>query len=94
MEIFATTIGLVGVGMILLAYAGQQFGRVLSNGWWYLNLNLVGSLFILYSLFYQYNLPAVIIETAWVLITLFSISRRIRKVKKRRKIAKRKKKSL
>ena len=92
MEIFATTLGVIGVAMILVAYAGQQFGRMLSNGWWYLNLNLIGSLLILYSLLYQFNLPAVIIETAWVLITLFSISRRARKVKKRRKHAKRKKK--
>lgn len=92
MEIFATTLGVIGVAMILVAYAGQQFGKMLSNGWWYLNLNLIGSVLILYSLFYQFNLPAVIIETAWVLITLFSISRRVRKVKKRKKIAKRKKK--
>ena len=89
---FATTLGVIGVAMILVAYAGQQFGKMLSNGWWYLNLNLVGSVLILFSLFYQFNLPAVIIETAWVLITLFSISRRFRKVKKRKKIAKRKKK--
>ena len=92
MEIFATTIGVIGVAMILVAYAGQQFGRMLSNGWWYLSLNLIGSVFILYSLLYQFNLPAVIIETAWVLITLFSLSRRVRKVKKRKKIARRKKK--
>ena len=91
MEIFATTLGVIGVAMILVAYAGQQFGRMLSSSWWYLGLNLVGSLFILFSLFYQYNLPAVIIETAWVFITLFSLSRRIRKVKKQKKVARRKK---
>lgn len=40
-------------------------------------LNLLGALFILYSLIFHWNLASFLIEAAWVLISLIGIYRTI-----------------
>lgn len=76
MELIATTLGVLGVGMILIAYGAQQLDRMKSNSLPYLWLNLIGAILILYSLFYRFNLPAFIIECAWIAITLYGFWKR------------------
>lgn len=76
METIATTLGVIGVGMILIAYGAQQVGRMESDSLPYLWLNLVGAVLILFSLFFQFNLPSFIIEIAWISITLYGFWRR------------------
>lgn len=65
--------GLLGVGLILLAYFGLQAGRMRSHGHDYQLANLVGASLVLVSLIHEFNLSAFVIETAWVLISLYGI---------------------
>lgn len=75
-ETIATTLGVIGVGMILIAYGAQQVGRMESSSLPYLWLNLIGAILILFSLMYNFNLPAFIIECAWIIITLYGFWKR------------------
>ena len=61
---------MVGAGMILLAYLLLQMGKMTTSGLWYTVVNLVGSLMILFSLFFDFNLPALFIEVVWITVSL------------------------
>ena len=61
------------MGLILLAYALLQAGRVQGNALAYQLLNLVGALAVLVSLLYEFNLSAFVMETAWVLVSLYGM---------------------
>lgn len=68
-------LGVVGVGLILIAYAGATNGRLDPKKAPALLLNLVGALLILGSLYFDFNLSAVLMEGAWALVALFGLAR-------------------
>jgi hypothetical protein len=68
-------VGNVGVVAILVAYALLQLGRLDGRGWRYAALNAVGAALILYSLTHAFNQSAFLIESAWLVISLFGIGR-------------------
>lgn len=68
-------LGVVGVLMILTAYAGATMGRLDPKRPAALLLNLVGALLILWSLYFEFNLSAVLMEAAWALVALFGLLR-------------------
>ena len=72
---FADVAGLVGVGVILIAYAGSALGRLSATSLIAHALNLVGAALILVSLAYDFNLPPVGMEPAWPLVALFGLVR-------------------
>jgi hypothetical protein len=65
--------GVVGVLMMLLAYALAQLGRMKVDQLPALLINLIGSLLVLVSLAYKFNLSAVLMESAWALVALFGL---------------------
>ena len=67
--------GLVGVGLILVAYAAAQLKTLDPTRPPALLMNLAGSTLILVSLTHAFNLSAVIVEAAWALIALFGLVR-------------------
>jgi hypothetical protein len=67
--------GLLGVAMILGAYAGAQLRRLDPVKAPALVLNLVGSSLILISLGRAFNLAAAVVEAAWAMIALFGLLR-------------------
>jgi hypothetical protein len=67
--------GVIGVGMTLAAYALAQLGRMRVDSAPSLLMNLVGSLLILLSLSFRFNLSAVLMEGAWGLVALFGLAR-------------------
>jgi len=67
--------GLVGVTLILAAYAAAQLHRLDTTRPPALLMNLIGSCLILFSLTRAFNLSAVIVEAAWALIALFGLAR-------------------
>jgi hypothetical protein len=69
--IIADTIGTIGVAITLLAYFLLNINRLTPEGKLYPLLNLFGSAGILYSLFYNWNTPAVMMEVAWMLISFY-----------------------
>ena len=68
-------LGVVGVGLIVLAYAGAQLGRMDPREAPSLVLNLSGSGLILGSLVFRFNLAAFLMEAAWALVALFGLAR-------------------
>ena len=71
-------LGIVGVLLILIAYAGVQAERLDARGLPAFAMNLAGSLFILASLvFGAFNLSAALVEAAWALIALYGLARRL-----------------
>lgn len=69
----ANTIGLVGVVMVLYAYFMLQIGRMPQDSVRYSLINFIGSVFILFSLIFYWNLASVVIEIAWLLISLYGL---------------------
>ena len=62
--------GLIGVAMMLVAYALSSAGRVRVDAWPALAVNLIGAGLVLASLVFKFNLPAFIMETAWAVVAL------------------------
>jgi hypothetical protein len=68
--------GLVGVLMILIAYAGAALGRLDAQGLWSLLANLIGAALILVSLLLgAFNLASTAMEGAWALVALVGLVR-------------------
>jgi hypothetical protein len=68
--------GLVGVFVILVAYAGAALGRLDPKGVWSLLANLLGALLILVSLLLgAFNLASTAMEGAWALVALAGLMR-------------------
>lgn len=68
-------IGLIGVVMVLIAFYLLNTHKVMVLDMSYQLLNFVGAVLILISLFYSWNLASVLIEIAWILISLLGIYR-------------------
>lgn len=75
MTLIPSIIGMAGAGMILLAYLLLQMGKMTTEGLWYTVINLVGSLMILFSLFFDFNLPALFIEVVWITVSVVALVR-------------------
>ncbi len=73
----ANIVGVVGVFVVLYAYLSLQIGKMRHEKVWYSVLNTAGSIFILYSLFFYWNLASGIIEIAWLVISLYGLGKAI-----------------
>lgn len=77
--LLADAVGLAGVAAILLAYFLLQKDVLASHDRRYLWLNLLGSIAVLLSLLTHWNLPSVVIEAAWISISLYGFFRLYRR---------------
>jgi len=68
-------IGLLGVAFILLAYLLLSTAKIQSNSLKYHLLNFTGAWLILFSLYFHWNLASVVIEVAWIMISVVGIYR-------------------
>jgi hypothetical protein len=66
-------LGIIGVFLVLFAYYMLHLGKMAAKSFNYPFLNLCGSLLILISLFYSWNFPAFIIQTAWAVISMYGL---------------------
>jgi len=78
---FYSIIGLPGVFLILLTYFLLQTEKMSSTGFLYSFLNLTGASLILFSLLYEWNLAAALIEIFWIIISLLGLIRYFKKRK-------------
>lgn len=67
--------GVVGVGLVLLAYAGIHFDWFDPKAAPALLMNLFGSALILMSMTHAFNLPAFLMEAAWAAMALYGLVR-------------------
>jgi len=66
-------LGNIGVFLILIMYLFLQVKKVSFDSLIYSLLNAIGALLILVSLFYNFNLSAFVIESFWLLISIYGI---------------------
>lgn len=75
LEKYSDLIGVIGVFLVLMAYFLLNTNKLSSRHIKYLLCNFIGSILILFSLFYTWNLSSVVIEIAWILISLLGLYR-------------------
>lgn len=75
----ATAVGIVGVIVVLLSYILLQLQHIDPYSFLYSCMNLMGSVMVLFSLYYEWNLSAVIIEVVWSFISLYGMYRALMK---------------
>lgn len=71
-------IGNVGVVLILGSYLMVQLGRIQATGLANVCANGIGAACVLYSLLFDFNLSAFVIEAAWLLISGVGLLRILR----------------
>ena len=68
-------VGIVGVVIVVITYFLLQSEKIDSKGFLYSFLNAVGSLLVVYSLLYNWNLASFILEFFWILISLYGLKK-------------------
>lgn len=68
-------VGTIGVAVIILIYVFLQIGKIRSEQLAYSLLNGIGAAMILVSLWFAPNLPSIVVESFWLLISLFGIGK-------------------
>ena len=72
---FYDLIGSIGVGIIIFTYILLQTARLKSESLAYSALNAFGASLIAFSLIFNFNISAFIVEVFWILISLYGIIR-------------------
>ncbi len=67
--------GVIGVALMLFAYAAGQLNRLEMTSLPALLMNLTGSALVLWSLSFKFNLSAALMEGAWFLVALYGLVR-------------------
>lgn len=71
--------GYIGVVLVLLAFLLLQAHKLRGNGLIYQAMNVLGALGVMLSLLFgQFNMPAFVMQAAWLVIGIFGIGRGIR----------------
>ena len=78
---FYDLIGSVGVGLIILTYILLQTEKIKSESLSYSVLNGLGAGLIVFSLIYNFNFSAFVVESLWVLISLYGVGKYLLKGK-------------
>lgn len=79
---FYDLIGSVGVATIIITYVLLQTEKIRSESLTYSVLNGLGAGLIVFSLIFDFNFSAFVVESLWVLISLYGIGKYFLKVKK------------
>ena len=68
-------IGNIGVMLIIGSYFFIQIGKLSATGMTYTVANIFGAAFILYSLYFEFNMSAFLVEAFWLLISFVGLGR-------------------
>jgi hypothetical protein len=79
-ESFLIVLGLIGSVLVLAAYFALASGRLNKDDPRYYWLNILATAMLLASLMVQWNLPAVVSQVVWIILSLTALWR-IRKVR-------------
>jgi paired small multidrug resistance pump len=78
MEFIYNSAGIIGVILIMIAFLFLQIGKISAQSIHYSLLNIFGASGILISLLYEWNLSAFLMESSWLVISLYGLFRAIR----------------
>ncbi len=67
-------VGIAGAVLIIAAYLLLQLRLIDADNVWYSLANAAGAALILLSLWFKFNLAAVIIEVFWLAISLYGVA--------------------
>lgn len=79
---FTNIIGLLGVLVIVTMYIRLQIGSLDPLTFSYSLYNLIGSVAILFSLLFNWNLASVVIECIWIIASILGMARALKSKKK------------
>ena len=79
--------GFVGAAIIVVAYFAMQQRWLNALDWRFPAANVVGSVLILVSLWFEWNFPSVVIEVFWALISFLGVVRSLAERRRRNLIA-------
>lgn len=74
-------VGIAGAVMIIAAYLLLQLRLIDADNVWYSLANAAGAALILLSLWFKFNLAAVIIEVFWLAISLYGVAAALKRRK-------------
>ena len=66
-------VGNIGVALLVITYAGLQFGKLDAKGFWYSFNNLMVAVLLGINLYYKPNLSSIIIEVFWFAISGYGL---------------------
>ena len=75
MYVWFDIVGTIGVAVIVITYVLLQTGKVRSEQLAYSVLNGLGAAMILVSLWFEPNMPSIVVESFWLLISLFGVAK-------------------
>ncbi len=73
LSIVADIIGMMGTGLVVGAFFLLQLNKVSPKGLVYNLMNLIGALFLLFSLCINFNLASFVIEIFWIAASLIGL---------------------
>lgn len=76
---FNDLIGIIGVGIILLAYFLNMFSFLPNNGKLFYLLNIIGASIACFASYLIDYIPFVILEGMWVIVSLFGLIKSTKK---------------
>jgi paired small multidrug resistance pump len=79
-------IGVAGTVLLLSAYGLLQSKRLSADALLYSLMNAVGALLLIVSLLHRFNLPALIIEVFWLLISGVGVIRACKRSNRGRRL--------
>lgn len=66
-------VGILGVGLVIMAFFLIQLEKITTRSSTYLYSNFLGSVMLLFSLYYHWNMASIVIEILWLLISIYGI---------------------
>jgi hypothetical protein len=72
---FYDIVGNLGVILIIGSYFLIQIGKLSATGLAYTLVNMLGAACILYSLYFEFNMSAFLVELFWLLISFVGLGR-------------------
>ncbi|WP_211253129.1 CBU_0592 family membrane protein [Rheinheimera texasensis] len=73
MDLLADIIGMAGTSLVVGAFFLLQLNKVSPRGLTYNLMNLVGALFLLFSLCINFNLASFVIEVFWIAASVIGL---------------------
>ncbi len=68
-------LGITGFMFYMASYASLQSGRISGHSYTYILMNLIAASLVLISLVHQFNLASVLIQVAWIAISIGGLFR-------------------